>query len=51
MIVAADSSKLGHRAFARIYPVEAIATLVTDAAVTGEQVEVFEAAGVRVVRA
>lgn len=51
VIVAADSSKLGHRAFARICSIETVGTLVTDAAATGEQVEAFEAAGVRVVRA
>jgi DeoR family transcriptional regulator of aga operon len=51
VIVVADSSKLGHRAFARICPIEAIGTLVTDTGATDEQVAPFEAAGVRVVRA
>lgn len=49
VVVAADSSKLGHRSFARICPVGAVDTLVTDAAVAEETVERFEEAGVEVV--
>ncbi|MYR55711.1 alkaline phosphatase, partial [Streptomyces sp. SID625] len=48
VVVAADSSKLGRRAFARICPAESVDTLVTDAAVDGETVRWFEEAGVRV---
>jgi DeoR family transcriptional regulator of aga operon len=51
VIVVADSSKLGHRAFARICPTEAIGWLVTDSGATDEQIAPFEAAGLRVVRA
>jgi DeoR family transcriptional regulator of aga operon len=50
VIVAADSSKLGRRAFARICPVDVIDTLVTDAAASDALVERFTEAGVRVVR-
>ena len=49
MIVAADSSKLGRRAFARICAAESVDTLVTDAAVSGDMVRRFEEAGVQVV--
>jgi len=49
VVVAADSSKLGQRAFARICSVESVNTLVTDTAVTPETVRRFEEAGVRVV--
>jgi DeoR family transcriptional regulator, aga operon transcriptional repressor len=51
VIVVADSSKLGRRAFARICATEAIDTLVTDTSATDEQIAPFEAAGLRVVRA
>ncbi|MFI9645681.1 DeoR/GlpR family DNA-binding transcription regulator [Streptomyces sp. NPDC052040] len=49
VVVAADSSKLGQRAFARICGVESVDTLVTDVAVTAEAVRRFEEAGVRVI--
>ncbi|MCX5243581.1 DeoR/GlpR family DNA-binding transcription regulator [Streptomyces prunicolor] len=49
VIVAADSSKLGQRAFARICSVESVNTLVTDAGVGADMVRRFEEAGVRVV--
>ncbi|MFF2503393.1 DeoR/GlpR family DNA-binding transcription regulator [Streptomyces sp. NPDC058067] len=48
VIVAADSSKLGQRAFARICATERIGTLVTDSAVDPGTVERFEEAGVKV---
>ncbi|MFI9780651.1 DeoR/GlpR family DNA-binding transcription regulator [Streptomyces sp. NBC_01003] len=48
VIVAADSSKLGQRAFARICSTERIGTLVTDSAVDAATVERFEEAGVKV---
>ncbi|MFF1357562.1 DeoR/GlpR family DNA-binding transcription regulator [Streptomyces sp. NPDC058297] len=48
VIVAADSSKLGQRAFARICATERIGTLVTDSAVDAATVERFEEAGVKV---
>ncbi|MFF4016085.1 DeoR/GlpR family DNA-binding transcription regulator [Streptomyces sp. NPDC001843] len=49
VVVAADSSKLGRRAFARICAAEAVDTLVTDTAVEPGTVRRFEEAGVRVV--
>jgi DeoR family transcriptional regulator of aga operon len=49
VIVAADSSKLGRRAFARICAAEAVGTLVTDASVAPATVRQFEEAGVEVV--
>lgn len=49
VIVAADSSKLGQRAFARICAAEAVDTLVTDTAVPAETVRRFEEAGIGVV--
>ncbi len=49
VVVAADSSKLGRRAFARICPAEAVDTLVTDMAAGPDTVRRFEEAGVRVV--
>ncbi|MEU1038603.1 DeoR/GlpR family DNA-binding transcription regulator [Streptomyces sp. NPDC005551] len=48
VIVAADSSKLGQRAFARICAADAVDILVTDTAVAGETVRRFEEAGVEV---
>ncbi|MCE0445363.1 hypothetical protein LT493_11075 [Streptomyces tricolor] len=48
VVVAADSSKLGRRAFARICGAELVDTLVTDAAADQETVRRFEEAGVRV---
>jgi len=49
VIVAADSSKLGRRAFAWICAAESVDTLVTDVAVTEETVRGFQEAGVGVV--
>ncbi|GGN09095.1 DeoR/GlpR family DNA-binding transcription regulator [Streptomyces fuscichromogenes] len=49
VIVAADSSKLGGRAFARICAAELVDTLVTDTAAAPETVRRFEEAGIRVV--
>ena len=49
VVVAADSSKLGQRAFARICPARLVDTLVTDTAVDPEAVHRFEEAGIRVV--
>ncbi|WP_104817807.1 DeoR/GlpR family DNA-binding transcription regulator [Kitasatospora sp. MMS16-BH015] len=49
VVVAADSSKLGHRAFARICGVERIGTLVTDQGIGAELTAAFEEAGVRVI--
>ncbi|MFD4506896.1 DeoR/GlpR family DNA-binding transcription regulator [Streptomyces sp. NPDC058457] len=48
VIVAADSSKLGERAFARICAAELVDTLVTDTAAAPEAVRRFEEAGIRV---
>ncbi|WP_405833208.1 DeoR/GlpR family DNA-binding transcription regulator [Streptomyces sp. NBC_01176] len=48
VIVAADSSKLGQRAFSLICPTDLVDTLVTDTAVDQETVRRFEEAGVRV---
>lgn len=49
VVVAADSSKLGRRAFARICAAESVDTLVTDTAAEPETVRRFEEAGVRVI--
>ncbi|KOT37737.1 alkaline phosphatase [Streptomyces caelestis] len=51
VIVAADSSKLGRRAFARICAAEQVDALVTDAGADPETVRRFEEAGLRVVLA
>ncbi|WP_445521237.1 DeoR/GlpR family DNA-binding transcription regulator [Streptomyces sp. NEAU-174] len=51
VVVVADSSKLGRRAFARICPVEDVHVLVTDKAAGPELTEPFVAAGVEIVRA
>ncbi|MDH6112255.1 DeoR family transcriptional regulator of aga operon [Kitasatospora sp. MAP12-15] len=48
VVVAADSTKLGRRAFARICGIEQIGTLVTDEAVDEELAAAFADAGVRV---
>ncbi|MEV7976560.1 DeoR/GlpR family DNA-binding transcription regulator [Streptomyces sp. NPDC086519] len=48
VVVAADSSKLGARAFARICPAELVDTLVTDTAAAPDAVRRFEEAGIRV---
>lgn len=49
VVVAADSSKLGRRAFARICAAEAVDTLVTDASVSEDMVRRFAEEGVVVV--
>jgi DeoR family transcriptional regulator of aga operon len=50
VVIIADSSKLGERAFARICPIERVDILVTDAGASDDTVTSFEAAGIRVVR-
>ncbi|GAB3671988.1 DeoR/GlpR family DNA-binding transcription regulator [Actinocorallia lasiicapitis] len=49
VVVAADSSKLGARAFARICPAATITTLVTDTAADPGQVAALEASGISVI--
>ncbi|MFI2300311.1 DeoR/GlpR family DNA-binding transcription regulator [Actinacidiphila glaucinigra] len=51
VVVVADASKLGKRAFARICPVEEVDVLVTDGDAPASLVEPFSAAGVEVLRA
>lgn len=51
VIVAADASKLGRRAFALIWPAERIDVLVTDEAADPAVLEQFRAAGTKVVTA
>jgi DeoR family transcriptional regulator, aga operon transcriptional repressor len=51
VVVVADSSKLGHRALARICPTAEVDTLVTDADAPDQLVEQFSRAGVEVVLA
>jgi DeoR family transcriptional regulator, aga operon transcriptional repressor len=51
VVVLADASKLGARAFAQVCPVEQIDTLVTDGGADTAAVAAFTAAGVRVVAA
>jgi DeoR/GlpR family transcriptional regulator of sugar metabolism len=51
VVVLADATKLGRRAFARIRPIEQIDVLVTDAEADAEVLERFAGAGVRVVTA
>jgi DeoR family transcriptional regulator of aga operon len=48
VVVAADSTKLGKRTFARICATSQVGTLVTDTAVSQETVTAFTEAGVRV---
>ncbi len=48
MVVAADSSKLGMHAFARICPSSSIDLLITDDAAPKDLVAAFEAEGVTV---
>lgn len=50
VVVVADSSKLGGRAFARICPIERVDALVTDRSAPDEVVQRFEERGVRVLR-
>lgn len=49
VVVAADSSKLGNRAFARICGLDQVSTLVTDTGITPELTAAFTEAGVRVI--
>ncbi|MFI7618537.1 DeoR/GlpR family DNA-binding transcription regulator [Nonomuraea terrae] len=51
VVVVADSSKVGRRAFSRICPIGEIDTLVTDARLPDELAGRFTDAGVKVVRA
>lgn len=48
VVVVADSSKLGRRAFCTICPPSRIDTLITDEAVSASTVAAFEAAGIEV---
>ncbi|MFE3996892.1 DeoR/GlpR family DNA-binding transcription regulator [Streptomyces goshikiensis] len=50
VVIAADSSKLGVRAFARICATSAVDVLVTDTGLSDAGAEPFESAGVEVVR-
>lgn len=50
VVVAADASKLGRRAFARICPLERVDVLVTDTSAPVEVASAFIEAGVRVLR-
>jgi DeoR family transcriptional regulator of aga operon len=49
VIIVADSSKAGKRAFARICSLAEIDVLVTDTGIAAEQAALLEAAGVNVV--
>jgi DeoR family transcriptional regulator of aga operon len=51
VIVVADSSKIGHRAFARLFPLESIDVLVTDIDASDDAVRGYLEAGLEVVRA
>ncbi|MEV4559613.1 DeoR/GlpR family DNA-binding transcription regulator [Kitasatospora sp. NPDC049285] len=51
VVVAADSSKLGQRAFARICGLDRIATLVTDDQLSADLADAFTEAGVEVLTA
>jgi DeoR family transcriptional regulator of aga operon len=51
VVIVADASKLGRKAFARVCPIDRVGTLVTDAAADPAMVATFETAGVRVVTA
>ncbi|MDF5751440.1 DeoR/GlpR family DNA-binding transcription regulator [Spongiactinospora sp. TRM90649] len=51
VVVVADSSKVGTRAFARICPIEEVNVLVTDANADKAAVAAFTEAGVQVIRA
>lgn len=51
VIVVADSSKLGHRAFARLFPLQSIDVLVTDIDADEGAVRGYLEAGIDVVRA
>jgi DeoR family transcriptional regulator of aga operon len=49
VVVLADSSKVGNRAFTRIAPIEEVAMLVTDAAADRTELDRLRAAGVEVI--
>jgi DeoR family transcriptional regulator, aga operon transcriptional repressor len=51
VVVVADSSKLGHRAFARICELDSVDTLVTDVQAEDADLVPFTEAGIEVVRA
>jgi DeoR family transcriptional regulator of aga operon len=51
VVVVADASKVGRRAFARICTLDAVGTLVTDEGLSDEDAARFTDAGVKVVRA
>ncbi|GAA5071114.1 DeoR family transcriptional regulator of aga operon [Thermocatellispora tengchongensis] len=51
VVVVADASKVGARAFARICPLSEIDVLVTDERLPGEDAAAYEEAGVTVIRA
>jgi DeoR family transcriptional regulator, aga operon transcriptional repressor len=51
VVIIADASKLGARAFARVCPIERVKTLVTDSGADPEKLAAFERAGVRVITA
>ena len=51
VVIVADASKLGERAFARVCPIERVATLITDTGAAPSDLEAFAAAGVHVVTA
>ncbi|MEU6850506.1 DeoR/GlpR family DNA-binding transcription regulator [Actinacidiphila alni] len=48
VVIAADSSKIGRRAFARVCGLDTIDTLITDDAIPPEAVAAFEEAGITV---
>jgi DeoR family transcriptional regulator of aga operon len=50
VVVVADSSKLGQRAFVRICPADAIDVLITDDAASPDVVAAFEGADIEVIR-
>lgn len=51
VVVVADSTKLGHRAFARICGIEDVHTLITDSTATDDALAPLQDAGVEVIRA
>jgi DeoR family transcriptional regulator, aga operon transcriptional repressor len=51
VVIVADASKLAERAFARVCPIERVATLVTDTGAEPSAVAAFTAAGVHVTTA
>ena len=51
VIVVSDSSKLGHRAFARLFPLQSVDVLVTDTDAGDDMVRGYRDAGVEVVLA